>query len=318
MLAPRRALSDPDPSPGMQSAAPAASARSPRLSSLDALVFLAVAAFAAFVGYRVDSVLNYHWHWSRVADYFVRWDEQRGVWAANLLLQGFFTTLRLAVWGIFWAALLGLVMGIFRTSRLLLPRFAAFLYVGLVRNTPPLVFVFIFYFFVSSPIVSLLGLERFIATASPATSTVIGVLCGDPRLFVNFITGLMCLALFEGAYVTEIVRAGIASIEKGQWEAGRSLGLSQLKLLRLVVLPQAFRRILPPLAGQFISLIKTSSIVSLISIQELTFSAGEVAVTTGGVFEVWLIAAGMYLAICYPCSVVFARLERRLSRVGDR
>jgi polar amino acid transport system permease protein len=318
MLASRRALSHPEPAPGMQSAAPPASARPPRLSSLDALVFLAVAASAAFVGYRVESVLNYHWHWSRVAEYFVRWDEQRGVWAANLLLQGFFATLRLAVWGIFWAALLGLVMGIFRTSRLLLPRLAAFLYVGVVRNTPPLVFIFIFYFFVSSPIVSVLGLERFIATASPATSTVIGVLCGDPKLFVNFITGLMCLALFEGAYVTEIVRAGIASIEKGQWEAGRSLGLSQLKLLRLVVLPQAFRRILPPLAGQFISLIKTSSIVSLISIQELTFSAGEVAVTTGGVFEVWLIAAGMYLAICYPCSLVFARLERRFSRFGDR
>jgi polar amino acid transport system permease protein len=294
----------------------AASAGSPRLSSLDVLVFVAVAGFAAFIGYRVEDVLNYHWHWSRVAGYLVRWDEERGVWAANLLLQGFFTTLRLAVWGIFWAALLGLVMGICRTSRLLLPRLAALVYVGLVRNTPPLVFIFIFYFFVSSQVVALLGLDSFVATASPVTSAVIGVLCGDPKLLVNFVTGLMCLALFEGAYVTEIVRAGIASIEKGQWEAGRSLGLSHLQLLRLVVLPQAFRRILPPLAGQFISLIKTSSIVSLISIQELTFSAGEVAVSTGGVFEVWLIAAGMYLAICYPCSVVFARLERRLSPIG--
>jgi polar amino acid transport system permease protein len=113
-----------------------------------------------------------------------------------------------------------------------------------------------------------------------------------------------------------LVLNGIQSIERGQWEAGRSLGFSQLQMLRLVILPQAFRRILPPLAGQFVSLIKTSSIVSLISIQELTFSAGEVAVSTGGVFEVWLIAAAMYLAICYPCAALFARLERRLNPLG--
>jgi polar amino acid transport system permease protein len=305
----RRALPHPESAPGPQPA-------TLRFSWLDGLVFAAVAGFMAFVAYRVESVLNYHWHWSRVVAYLVRWDEQRGVWTANLLLQGFFTTIRLAVWGIFWAALVGLVMGISRTSRALLPRLVALLYVGLVRNTPPLVFIFIFYFFISSQLVPLLGLERFVANASPAMSAMIWVLCGDPKLFVNFVTGLICLALFEGAYVTEIVRAGIESIEKGQWEAGRSLGLSHLRLLRLVVLPQAFRRILPPLAGQFVSLIKTSSIVSLISIQELTFSAGEVAVTTGGVFEVWLIAAGMYLAICYPCSVVFARLERRLTPLG--
>jgi len=287
-----------------------------RFTWLDALIIALVVGAGVYIGYRINDVLNYHWRWSRVADYIVRWDEQRGVWVPNLLLQGFFMTLRLAAWGIFWAALLGLVMGIFRTSRLLLPRLAAFLYVGLVRNTPPLVFIFIFYFFISGQIVPLLGLDRLAATASPTVSAIITALCGEPKLLVNFATGLMCLALFEGAYVTEIVRAGIQSIERGQWEAGRSLGLSPLRLLRLVILPQAFRRILPPLAGQFVSLVKTSSIVSLISIQELTFSAGEVAVTTGGVFEVWLIAAGMYLAICYPCSVFFDRLERRLNPLG--
>jgi len=295
---------------------PTARTASLRLSWLDALVFAAVAGGIAFIGYRVDSVLNYRWHWSRVLGYLARWDDERGVWVANLLLQGFFTTVRLALWGILWAAALGLVMAICRISRALAPRLVALLYVGLVRNTPPLVFIFIFYFFISSQLVPLLGLESFIATASPTTSAIVAVLCGDPKLFVNFVTGLMCLALFEGAYVTEIVRAGIESIEKGQWEAGRSLGLSNLRLLRLVVLPQAFRRILPPLAGQFISLIKTSSIVSLISIQELTFSAGEVAVTTGAVFEVWLAVAGMYLAICYPLALAFARLERRFSSRG--
>jgi polar amino acid transport system permease protein len=294
-------------------APPAPPPSGPRITWLDAVILAAVAGFVAFLAYRVGDVLNYHWRWARVLAYLVRWDDASGFWTANLLLRGFFTTLRLAVWGIVLAAAIGLVMGVCRTAKTLLPRLVALLYVGLVRNTPPLVFIFIFYFFISSQLVPLLGLDRFIANAAPATSAAIGVLFGDPRLFVNFVTGLLCLALFEGAYVTEIVRAGIQSVETGQIEAGRSLGLGPLRLLRLIILPQAFRRILPPLAGQFVSLIKTSSIVSLISIQELTFSAGEVSVTTGGVFEVWIIAAAMYFAICYPCSLVFAVLERRLN-----
>jgi polar amino acid transport system permease protein len=295
---------------------PAPAATGPRFIWLDAVVLAVVVCFVSFVLYRVNDVLNYRWRWSRVAAYLVRWDEQSGFWSANLLLRGFVTTLRLAVWGILCAALIGLVMGIARTSRLLLPRMVALLYVGLVRNMPPLVFIFIFYFFLSSQLVPLLGLERVADSANALTTTLVLWACGDPKLFVNFVTGLLCLALFEGAYVTEIVRAGIASVERGQIEAGRSLGLSSLHVLRLIVLPQAFRRILPPLAGQFVSLIKTSSIVSLISIQELTFSAGEVSVTTGGVFEVWIIAAAMYLAVCSACSMVFARLEDRLNRVG--
>jgi polar amino acid transport system permease protein len=294
-------------------AAPAPPVSGPRITWLDVVILVAVLGFVAFLLYRVNDVLNYHWRWSRVAAYLVRWDEESGFWTANLLLRGFFTTLRLAIWGIVFAAAIGLVMGVCRTARALLPRLVALLYVGLVRNTPPLVFIFIFYFFISSQLVPLLGLDRFIADAAPVTTAAIGILFGDPRLFVNFVTGLLCLALFEGAYVTEIVRAGVQSVETGQIEAGRSLGLGPLRLLRLIILPQAFRRILPPLAGQFVSLIKTSSIVSLISIQELTFSAGEVSVTTGGVFEVWIIAAGMYFAICYPCSLAFAFLERRLN-----
>jgi polar amino acid transport system permease protein len=288
-----------------------------RFTWLDAVILAVVAAFVAYLAYRVESVLHYHWRWGRVWAYMVRWDEARGTWTANLLVNGFLTTLRLAFWGILWAALIGLVMGVARTSAALLPRLIAVLYVGLVRNTPPLVFIFIFYFFISSQLVPLLGLEDFIAGASPPMLTAVSWLTGDPKLFVNFVTGLICLALFEGAYVTEIVRAGIQSIEEGQIEAGRSLGLTRFQLLRLIVLPQAFRRVLPPLAGQFVSLIKTSSIVSLISIEELTFAAGEVAVTTGGVFEVWIVAAGMYLAICWPCALLFGRLERKLNPAGS-
>ena len=122
---------------------------------------------------------------------------------------------------------------------------------------------------------------------------------------------MICLSLFSGAYVTEIVRAGIQSIPRAQIEAGASIGLSRWKIMRLVVLPQALQRVIPPLAGQFIILIKDSSLVSLISIQELTFYALDIAVSTTRVFEVWIFVGALYFVICYACALAFDWLERR-------
>ena len=287
---------------------PNARAERPRFGWLDAVILAAVAAFVAFLIYRVDSVLYYRWNWSRLWPYVIRPDGTPGV-----LLAGFMTTIRLSLYGIMLAAMLGLVFGLMRTSRRLFPRLMARAYVEIVRNMPPLVFIFIFYFFISSQITPLLGLDRVARSIGPGDAMALRVLVGDPRLLENFVSGLICLALFEGAYVTEIVRAGVQSIEKGQWEAARSLGLGWWLTLRKVVLPQAIRRVAPPLAGQFITLIKSSSVVSLISIQELTFAATEIAVTTERVFETWILVAFMYFVVCYLCSLAFARLERRRS-----
>jgi polar amino acid transport system permease protein len=288
--------------------APAPRADRPRFGALDAAILAAVAAFVAFIVYRVDSVLYYRWNWGRLWPYIMQPDGTPG-----LLLIGFMTTLRLSLYGIVLAALLGLVFGLMRTSKRLFPRLLARGYVEIVRNMPPLVFIFIFYFFISSQITPLLGLDRIGRDLSPQATTILRILVADPRLIENFVSGLICLALFEGAYVTEIVRAGVQSIERGQWEAARSLGLGGWLTLRKVVLPQAIRRMAPPLAGQFITLIKSSSIVSLISIQELTFTATEIAVTTERVFETWIVVGAMYFVVCYVCSLAFARLERRVA-----
>lgn len=288
-------------------------ARRLKIGWLDLVVLALFAGFVVFVAYRIDHVLHYKWRWDRTFAFIIRWDPKRGEWVTNLLTQGLLSTIRLAIWGMLLAIVIGTVGGICRVSRALLPRVVARLYVALVRNIPPLVFVFIIYFFVSDQIVAFLGVDRFVANASTVTRDVIGVLFDQPKLFANFITGLICLSLFEGAYVTEIVRAGIESIETGQWQAAQSLGLTRWKTLRLVVLPQALARILPALAGQLISLIKTSSIVSLIAIQELTFMAGEVAVSSSSVFEVWIVVAAMYFVICFACARLFGVLERRLA-----
>jgi len=108
------------------------------------------------------------------------------------------------------------------------------------------------------------------------------------------------------------VRSGIQSVSVGQREAAMSIGLSRWQQMRYVVLPQAVQRVIPPLAGQFIILIKDSSIVSLISIQELTFLTLEVANSTQRVFEVWVFVAGVYFVLCYSCALIFRRLEMRL------
>ena len=133
---------------------------------------------------------------------------------------------------------------------------------------------------------------------------------GPPRLIENFAAGLLCLSIFAGAYLTEIVRAGIESVPKSQFEAGDSLGLSRFHILAFVVLPQAVRNVVPPLANQSIQMIKDSSLMSLVSVQELSFVAQDVQVATHRVFEVLLFTGGMYFIICYGLSLAFGRLER--------
>ena len=122
-------------------------------------------------------------------------------------------------------------------------------------------------------------------------------------------SALVTLALFEGAYITEIVRSGIESIEKGQWEASYALGLSRRQQIMHVILPQAIKRILPPLAGQFISTIKDSAIVSVISIQELTFQGMELMASTYLTFEVWITITVLYLMMALVLSLGVERLE---------
>ncbi len=282
-----------------------------RFKPLDAVILAVVAAVVVFVVYKVDSVLAYKWDWSVIPRYLLRRHEDTGDLAPNLLILGTLTTLRLAFWSLILSAIIGGVMGIMRTSERLFPRMLSRAYVELIRNTPPLVFIFVFYFFISSQIMPLLGIETFASTAAPLTATIIEWAVAPPKLLENFVAGVICLSLFSGAYVTEIVRAGIQSIPKSQFEAGSSVGLTRFRTMRHIVLPQALQRVLPPLAGQFIILIKDSSLVSLISIQELTFYALEIAISTTQVFEVWIFVGVLYFVICYSCALTFGWLERR-------
>ncbi|WP_406645546.1 amino acid ABC transporter permease [Aliisedimentitalea scapharcae] len=285
-----------------------------RLTAVDFGLFAVVIGFVFYSGYRVSDVLVYDWDWSRVFNFLIRYDAESDSYVANLLLYGLATTLRLAVWATILATIIGVVMGYWRTCENLTLRIISRSYVELIRNLPPLVFIFIFFFFISSQLFPALGVDSINPDNALVDNAVFHFMFGDPKLLSNFLAGMLCLAMFEGAYITEIVRAGIQSVGKGQWEASRAIGLSPFNVLRDVILPQAIRKILPPLAGQFITLIKDSAIVSLISIQELTFLATEVAATTTKVFETWILVGAMYFVLCYSFAVLFGWLERRAAK----
>ena len=284
-----------------------------RLTILDLFLVVALSGALFFVIYRLAFSLNYNWNWSIIPTYLVRFDSNSGRWTANVLLEGLFTTVRLSAWGMLLAAILGLLMGLARISKRLFFRLCARTYVELIRNTPPLVLVFIFYFFVSDQLLPAFGVEAFVRGLSEGESNWLRIVAAPPDLFVAFLSGTITIGIFQGAYISEIVRAGIEAIDLGQWEASRALGLNRLQQIRLIILPQALRLMLPPLANEFINTIKYSSIVSIISIQELTFQGMQVMSSTQVTIEVWLTITGMYLVLCLTLSLWVQWLENRLS-----
>jgi polar amino acid transport system permease protein len=286
--------------------------RARRFGWLDALLLAVVLGGLLWLGWRAGTALSYRWDFVPVLRFVAWYDETRG-WVANLLLQGLMTTIRVAVWAGLVAAVVGTLAGIARSARARLPRLIAGTYVETIRNIPPLVFIFVFFFFVTSQIVPALGIEDWIRRQDPTTLAAIGWLFGPPQHAAAVIAAILCLGLFEGAYVAEIVRGGLQSLPRGQWEAGAAVGLTRFAVLRRVILPQAFARVVPPLAGQAISLVKDTSIISLVSIQDLTFLGSEVAATTGRVFETWIVVALFYFVVCALLSVIAGRLERRFA-----
>jgi polar amino acid transport system permease protein len=287
-----------------------------RWTVLDSVVAAFVVLLLVYMVWRTNAVLDYRWNWRDVWPFVVKTDPTTGHWQPNLIIQGLMTTIRLAFWGILLAGVIGAVMGFMRASTRLLPRLIAGAYVMLIRNIPPVVFVFIFVFFIASQIMPSIGIGDRIRTLGPTAQWWLLILFGEPRMIENFVVGLLCLSIFSGAYVTEIVRAGLQSVSRSQIEAGESLGLSRSDVQRFVVFPQALRNVLPPLAGQFIQLIKDSSLVSLVSIQELSFMAQDVQVATQRVFEVLLFVAMLYFMICFGLSQIFAKLERRAAEAS--
>lgn len=203
---------------------------------------------------------------------------------SGLLIDGLYMTLKISVISLFFSIVIGLMTALMRISDNPFSKNLSILYIEVIRGTPLLVQIFIVYFFLGT----IFDLDRFTA-------------------------GVVALSVFTGAYVAEILRSGIQSISAGQMEAARSLGMTYPKAMMYVILPQAFKRTLPPMAGQLINLIKDSSLVSVISITDLTKAGREVVSGSFATFEVWFTVAALYLLLTSTLSWAIQRIEKRLA-----
>ena len=213
----------------------------------------------------------------------------------GIFLTALWITLKVSLLAIIAGTIIGLLTGLARISENPALRWAAITYIELIRGSPLLVQIYLWYFVLGkmlNDILSVVGIEQ-----------------------ISELTfGVLALAIFAGAYVAEIVRAGIQGVHRGQMEAARSLGLSYSQSMRKVILPQAFKHILPPLAGQFISLIKDSSLLGVISVRELTKATREIVTSSLQPFEMWITCAALYLVLTFSLSLVVRYLERREDR----
>jgi polar amino acid transport system permease protein len=213
-------------------------------------------------------------------------------------LIGAKNTIILALFAVVIGVVIGLVLAIGRVSTNRPARFLSTAYVEFIRGTPLLVQLFIVYY----------GLQA-IGIVFPDIPFMTGLLGIN---FADFMAGVITMGINSGAYVCEIFRSGIQSIDKGQTEAARSLGLSWPKTLRHVIVPQAIRNVLPTLGNEFVVVIKESSIVSIIGIADLMYKANTVRGNTFQPFEPLLVAALVYFLLTFPLSKLLAHIERRM------
>ena len=236
---------------------------------------LTICLFYLFLNF--DSSI-YHWQWQRALRFFLTY--QSGEWILGPLWDGLCLSLHIVSISFFLAILLGLIIVTLRFMPSYVSQILSKSCIGLIRNTPLLIQLFMFYFALA-PIFD----------------------------FSPFWVAVWSLAIFEGAYMAEIFRAGINSIEKIQWDAGYALGFSNFQICIYILFPQVLRRILPPLTNQCISLIKDSALVSAIALPELTMQAQLIIADTFLSLELWIIVAILYILLSLIVTIPSKALE---------
>lgn len=218
------------------------------------------------------SNVSYDFAWDSVFEY------------RQKFIDGFFMTILISIFALILSLIIGLFFAYAQNSKLIFLRFFARFYIEIIRGTPLLVQILIFFYVFANN----LGFNN------------------------RYIVGIFILAIFAGAYVCEIIRAAIESIEVEQYETSISLGMSNYQMYRYIIFPQAFKRMLPALTGQFATIIKDSSLLSIISISEFTMNAQEVNAYTYSTLESYIPLAIGYLLLTYPISFYTNRLEKSI------
>ena len=229
--------------------------------------------------------MGYNWQWYRVPEYLFRFANDGFEWGEIAL--GLAATLKLSLQSFLLAASLGAVVAWLRMSGLVVGTAIAVVFLELVRNMPLLVLLYLFYY-VLGPIFSL---DRYAAA-------------------------VLCLGVYHAALVSEVLRAGIDSVDRGQLEAARSVGMSTPQAYRHIVLPQAVKFLLPPMTGEAAHLIKSSAIVSVIAVVEMTTAGRNIISDTYMSFEIWFTIAAVYLLVILVLSMAASQMEKRYAAAG--
>jgi polar amino acid transport system permease protein len=233
--------------------------------------WLVVLAVIALICWFALSQVRFAWGW-------------RGVYAYRaMFVKGWLITVAISSAAMGLSLLIGLATALARRARFLPLRYLARVYMELIRGTPLLVQILIFFYVVADAF----GVNN------------------------RYLVGVVILAMFSGAYISEIIRAAIESVGETQLESARAVGFTRAQIYRYVIFPQVTRQVLPPLAGQFASLIKDSSLLSIISVSEFTLNAQEVNAFTFSTLESYLPLAAGYLLLTLPISLWSRHLEKR-------
>ena len=262
-----------------------------RFSAPTGSAVISVALYLALIYLLVRLALNgaeamgYNWQWYRVPEYLFRFTDDGFEWGEILL--GLAATLQLSLQSFLLATGLGAVVTLLRMSGLVVGKAMAVAFLELVRNMPLLVLLYLFYY-VLGPI---FGLDRYAAA-------------------------VLCLGVYHAALVSEILRAGVNSVDGGQLEAARSVGMSTVQAYRHIVLPQAVKFLLPPMTGEAVHLIKSSAIVSVIAVVEMTTVGRNIISDTYMSFEIWFTIAAVYLLVILVLSLAASQLEKRYAIAG--
>ena len=216
----------------------------------------------------------------------------------SLFWQGMLCTLSLSAFTVIFGFILALLLSLMRMSRVKLLKAIATIYVEVIRATPMMVQLFLVYYVVMAPV-------------SLPTWKLFGFI-----RFERFVPGVVALSLNSGAYLSEIIRSGIQSIDIGQTEAARSLDLTQGQNMRFIILPQAIKNILPAIANEFVTIIKESSICWTVGVQEIMSAVNSVKAATYTIAEALIVASCIYFCLTFPTSKIIQYFERRMRR-GD-
>lgn len=260
----------------------------PALSRFFASTPVCVGIYIIVIGLIVSSAhsgsqaMGYNWQWYRIPQYFYTFTEDGFQWGEIAI--GLVKTIELSLLAFLLSLLLGLLVALLRLSDLLVGRAISIVFLEIVRNTPLLVLLYLFYY-VMGPI---FDLDRYVAS-------------------------ILCLGVYHGAMISEILRAGIKAVPRGQWDGAKSIGMSSSQVYRYIVLPQSIRFMLPPLTGEAVNMIKSSAIVSVIAVAELTTMGRNIISDTYMSFEIWFTIAVVYLIVTLILSIGISFVERHFA-----